>query len=64
MSAALIPHPAHSPHSPVVTVREIMLACACLDLKATVMHQAEQITRLQQRNHALTKALHRTACAG
>jgi hypothetical protein len=64
MTTALIPHPAHSPHSPVVTVREIMLACACLDLKTTIIHQAEQITRLQERNRALTKALHRTACAG
>jgi hypothetical protein len=71
MNTALIPHPVFSPATPVVTVREIMLACACMDLKITAMEQAEQITRLEEANRALkrrnaelTQALHRTACAG
>lgn len=61
---ALIPHPAFSPASPIVTAREIMLAALCASLKAQVIDQAAKITRLEEDKRSLTKALHRTACAG
>lgn len=61
---ALIPHPAFSPAAPLVTAREIMLAALCAGLKAQVIDQAEKITRLEEDKRSLTRALHRTACAG
>jgi hypothetical protein len=63
-TTALIVHPAYSPVLPLYTARELMLAAACMGLKAQVVEQATKITQLEERNRALTKALHRQACAG
>lgn len=76
--SALIPHPAFSPASPVCTVRELLLAAKCCALKVEIVGQAARITALEERgrrdaakiadllrrNQDLTKAVHRTACAG
>ncbi len=78
MTTALIPHPAYSPASPVLTVRELLLAAACCGLKEQIVSQATHIAALEEagrrdarkiadllrRNQDLTKAIHRTACAG
>ena len=64
MNTALIIHPAYSPVLPLYTARELMLAAACLGLKSQVVEQATKIATLEERNRALTKALHRQACTG
>jgi hypothetical protein len=37
------------------------LGAECLRLKAALVQQAEKITRLEEENRALTKAVHRLA---
>lgn len=61
---ALIVHPAFTPVLPLFNARELMLAALCASLKAQVIDQATKITRLEEDKRKLTKALHRTACAG
>lgn len=61
---ALIVHPAFTPVLPLYTARELMLAALCASLKAQVIDQATKIARLEEDKRALTKAIHRTACAG
>lgn len=61
---ALIIHPAFTPVLPLFNARELMLAALCAGLKAQVIDQATKITRLEEDKRKLTKALHRTACAG
>ncbi|MBE7497105.1 MAG: hypothetical protein HS117_19360 [Verrucomicrobiaceae bacterium] len=64
MNHTLIPHPQFSLVSPVVTAREIALRALCASLKDQVINQAVKITALEERNRALTKALHRQAACG
>jgi len=41
-----------------------MLAALCAGLKEQVVHQVTRIAKLEEDKRHLTKALHRTACAG
>jgi hypothetical protein len=72
------PRPCFALTAPRLSMRELLLAAQCLELKNTVVaqqikltgheesgrHDAAKIADLLRRNATLTAALHRTACAG
>jgi hypothetical protein len=59
---AKLPGQPQCPQPPLSrSLEEMRLGAECLRLKAALVQQAEKITRLEEENRALTKAVHRLA---
>lgn len=59
---AKLPEQPQCPQPPLSrSLEEMRLGAECLRLKAALVQQAEKITRLEEENRALTKAVHRLA---